>query len=389
MMNQKMKLSDGELPQRVLITGGAGFIGSHLARELLNHGIEVRALDNLTPQVHGDDPDRPGYLEPEVELVVGDVRDPDAVAHALAGCDAVVHLAARVGVGQSMYEIAPYTTANTAGTAVLLQSLIDHPVKKLVVASSMSVYGEGLYRRADGSLVETVSRSRAQLEARRWEPEVDGNPVEPVPTPESKRPNLSSIYALGKYDQEQMCLLYGAAYDIPTVALRLFNVYGRDQALSNPYTGVLAIFAGRLLNEKAPLIFEDGAQRRDFVSVSDVASAFRLALTRPGADGQVLNIGSGRNVTVAEIATELAATLDRPDIEPVLGGEYRVGDIRHCFGDISLARELIGYSPQIELQDGIVDLVAWLEGQVAEDRVEAAAAELRSRGLTLATGVAR
>jgi len=335
----------------------------------------VRALDNLTPQVH-EGAARPDYLAADVELQVGDVRDADAVRRALDGVDAVVHLAARVGVGQSMYEIAEYTSVNSLATAVLLEALAARPVRKLVVASSMSVYGEGLYRTSDGLAVEPPERTRAQLERRQWE--LPG--LEPAPTPETKRLGLSSIYALTKYDQERACLVCGGAYGIPAVALRLFNTYGTRQALSNPYTGVLAIFASRLLNDRAPRIFEDGLQRRDFVAVRDVARAFRLALEHDGGDGTALNIGSGRSVTVREIGEQLGATIGK-QIEPEVTGEYRVGDIRHCYADIALARETLGYEPEVELAQGLAELAVWLEGRVADDRVDAAADELAKRGL--------
>ncbi len=370
----------------MLITGGAGFIGSHLTRRLLADGHRVRVLDNLTPQVHGteDPPTPPAYLDPEAELVVGDVRDRGAVAQALRGVDVVVHLAARVGVGQSMYEIASYSEVNTQGTAILLQSLIDSPVRKLLVASSMSIYGEGLYRADGGSMVETVERCRGRLRNGAWEPESqDGSPLTPVPTPEWKRPSLASIYALGKYDQERMCLMFGAAYGIPAVALRFFNVYGPDQALSNPYTGVLAIFASRLLNDRPPLVFEDGAQRRDFVSVRDVVRACALAIERPGADGRAVNVGSGMSVSVHGVAERLAAVLGKEHLEPVLAGKYRVGDVRHCFADISLAADALGYAPAVPLQDGMTELAEWLRGQTPVDQVDSAAAELAARGLTL------
>ena len=250
------------------------------------------------------------------------------------------------------------------------------PVRKLLVASSMSVYGEGLYRASDGRAVEPPERTREQLERRQWE--LPG--LEPAPTPETKRVGLSSIYALTKYDQERACLVCGAAYGIPAVALRLFNTYGTRQALSNPYTGVLAIFASRLLNDRAPRIFEDGLQRRDFVAVRDVARAFRLALEHDGADGTALNIGSGRSVTVREIGEQLGATIGK-QIEPEVTGEYRVGDIRHCYADIALARETLGYEPEVELAQGLAELAVWLEGRVADDRVDAAADELAKRGL--------
>jgi dTDP-L-rhamnose 4-epimerase len=336
----------------------------------------VRALDNLTPQIH-EGAARPDYLADDVELLAGDVRDADALRRALDGVDSVVHLAARVGVGQSMYEIAEYTSANSFGTAVLLEALAEKPVRKLLVASSMSVYGEGLYRTSDGRTVEPPERTREQLERREWE--LPG--LEHAPTPETKRLGLSSIYALTKYDQERACLVCGGAYGIPTVALRLFNTYGTRQALSNPYTGVLAIFAARLLNDRSPRVFEDGLQRRDFVSVYDVARTFRLALEHDGADGTAVNVGSGVSVTVREIGDKLAATMDK-QIEPELTGDYRLGDIRHCYADISHARAALGYEPEIELEQGMGEIAAWLEGRVADDRVDAATDELARRGLT-------
>jgi dTDP-L-rhamnose 4-epimerase len=342
---------------------------------LLARGDRVRVLDPLIPQVHGD-ARRPEYLAADVELVVGDVRNAGAVRGALDGVDAVVHLAARVGVGQSMYELAEYTSVNSVGTAVLLEALVERPVRKLVVASSMSIYGEGLYRDGSGREVEPEERSGEQLERREW----DYPGLEPVPTPERKRLGLSSIYALTKYDQERACLVTGSAYGIPTVALRLFNTYGPRQALSNPYTGVLAIFAARLLNGRPPRIFEDGLQQRDFVSVHDVARAFATAVLGDGADGRAVNVGSGRAVTVRELATRLGAVAGRA-IEPEVTGEFRVGDIRHCFADIGLARETLGYAPEVELDAGMAELAGWLEGRTADDRIEAATAELAKRGL--------
>jgi dTDP-L-rhamnose 4-epimerase len=369
--------------RRILITGGAGFIGSHLADHLLAQGHTVRALDDLSPQVHGPNASRPAYLDAAVELLVADVRDPGAVRRALRGVDAVVHLAAAVGVGQSMYEIERYMDVNDRGTAVLLQALMERPVERLVVASSMSLYGEGAYRTRAGVLV-SAERTRAQLLARRWEPQDrEGAPLEAVPTPESKAPALASIYALSKYDQERMCLLVGEAYGIPTVALRFFNVYGTRQALSNPYTGVLAIFAARYLNGRPPLVNEDGLQRRDFVSVRDVATACRLALEVPRAAGQVLNVGSGRSFSVLEVAERLAAAVGREDLRPEVTQRYRVGDIRHCFADISRAREVLGYAPHVSFDDGLGELADWLEGQIAHDRVGEASAELAARGLSL------
>jgi dTDP-L-rhamnose 4-epimerase len=267
---------------------------------------------------------------------------------------------------------------------VLLEALAERPVERLVVASSMSIYGEGLYRTPEGIVTPGHERTLRQLKQGDWEVRSDaGEPLTPMPTPESKTPVLASVYALSKYDQERMCMIVGKAYDIPTVALRFFNVFGTRQALSNPYTGVLAIFASRLLNGSPPLIFEDGYQQRDFVSVHDVAQACRLALEARRAPGEVFNVGSGRHYTVREIAERMATVLDRRDLLPEITGQYRVGDIRHCFADISRARQLLGYGPSVTLEKGLVELASWLDGQVATDRVADARAELVARGLTL------
>jgi dTDP-L-rhamnose 4-epimerase len=372
------------LTKSILITGGAGFIGSHAADELISHGYRVRALDNLTEQVHGSNALPPDYLSEEVELIRGDLRDAVTVRRALEGIDAVFHFAAMVGVGQSMYEVAQYTEVNNLGTAVLLEALISRPVERLIVASSMSLYGEGLYRANDGSIHAGVERSITQLKRADWEVrDTEGEVLVPSPTPENKQPSLASVYALSKYDQERLCMMIGRAYGIPTVALRFFNVFGTRQSLSNPYTGVLAIFASRILNGNSPMIFEDGLQKRDFVSVYDVAQACRLALEVESAAGNVFNVGSGQAYTIREIATRIANVLGREDLRPEITGQYRVGDIRHCFADITRAREILGYEPRVSLEDGMVELAGWLEGQVAIDRVAEARAELATRGLAI------
>jgi dTDP-L-rhamnose 4-epimerase len=365
---------------RVLVTGGAGFIGSHLANSLLEAGAHVRVLDCLDEQVHGADASFPRHLHADIECMRGDVRDRVAVTRALQGVTHVCHLAAAVGVGQSMYEIERYTDVNNRGTAVLLEALLQHPVERLVVASSMSVYGEGSYRR-NGAIVEPPPRSRDQLREGRWEVERAGVALEPVPTAETKTTVPSSVYALSKYDQEQLCLMFGQAYGVPTVALRFFNAFGPYQSLQNPYTGVLAIFASRCLNGNPPQIFEDGLQRRDFVSVHDVAQACRLALASR-VDGEVFNVGSGRPRSILEIARSVIDTLDA-DVEPVVTGKYRVGDIRHCYADIAKARSVLAYEPQVQLEQGLAELAAWLEQAPSQDNFMQAAAELDRRGLTL------
>jgi dTDP-L-rhamnose 4-epimerase len=370
--------------KKVLITGGAGFVGSHLADELLENGYHVRALDNLSPQVHGADATRPSYLAPDVELMTGDVRDASAITRALDGVDAVYHFAATVGVGQSMYQIAEYISVNGEGTAILLEALARNPVERLVVASSMSIYGEGLYATRRGEMVEGQERTLEQLKAHDWDVRgPDGEPLKPVPTPETKCPAVPSVYAISKYQQERLCMTVGRAYGIETVGLRFFNIYGTRQALSNPYTGVLAIFASRFLNNKPPLINEDGEQQRDFVSVHDIAQACRLALEVPDAADGVFNIGSGQHYTIREIAEQMAQVLSKTEIEPEIVGRCRVGDIRNCFADISLARDVLGYAPEVTLEDGLVELAEWLEGQTAVDMVADASRELASRGLAV------
>ena len=318
----------------------------------------------------------------EVELIVGDIRDAEALGRALDRIDAVVHLVALVGVGQSMYQIAEYTSVNNLGTAILWEALSKHPVGCLVVASSMSIYGEGLYRDADGNIRAPQDRTLDQLKMADWEVRDEaGRVLTPVATPEDKTPALASVYALSKYDQERLCLMLGRAYGIPAVALRFFNTYGPYQALSNPYTGVLSNFASRVLNGNAPLIFEDGLQKRDFVSVYDVARAVRLALDTPQAAGGAFNISSGEPMTVKEVAERTVRAIGRPEIQPQITGKYRAGDIRHCFADISLAKQVLGWAPQVTLEQGLEDLASWLTGQTAIDRGMEARAELAARGL--------
>lgn len=369
----------------VLITGGAGFIGSHLSERLLRDGWRVRIIDCLEPQVHGNGSSAlPREIRDDVELRRADLRDRQQVESAVQGVDAVVHLAAAVGVGQSMYEICRYTSMNAGATAVLAEALMVHPVESLVVASSMSVYGEGSYRTPAGRHVDQVRRSVEDLKRHQWNPRApDGGVLEPVATPESKRPDLCSIYALTKFDQEQQCLILGRAYGIRTAALRLFNVYGPRQSLSNPYTGVLANFASRLLAGKPPVIFEDGMQRRDFVSVYDVAEAFRLALDETPSQA-VVNIGSGENQTVLEVASTLRGALASDDIPIDISGKFRAGDIRHCFADVTAARELLGYAPRVAFADGIRDYVRWLSesGVESEDKHDVMRSELAARGLS-------
>jgi len=370
--------------KRILITGGAGFVGSHLADGLLRAGHKVRVLDNLSPQVHGGR--YPDYLSREVELQVGDVLDPASVRKALAGVDVVFHFAARVGVGQSMYEIKRYMGVNTQGTAGLLQAMLDSKQMpgKLIVASSMSIYGEGRYRCATCKQ-DAAPRVRpsTQLKLAKWEMlcESCGGSLDPQPTDEDKPSEINSVYALSKRDQEELCLVFGRAYGVPVTALRFFNIYGTRQALSNPYTGVAAIFASRLINNQRPLIFEDGMQMRDFVSVYDVVRANLLAIDHPQSDGEVINVGCGIPITIMKVAEILTHALGK-SVEPVITEKYRVGDIRHCYADLTKARLLLDYEPQVTHAEGFSQLAEWLAEQEAEDRAETMLNELTAYGLT-------
>ena len=362
------------------MTGGAGFIGRAVCSELLRRGDKVRVLDSMIEQVHGDC-DRPEDFPDDAELIVGDIRNKDVVTHSLKGIESVIHLAAEVGVGQSMYAVERYTSVNETGSAVLFEALIDHPVRRVVTASSMSIYGEGLYRDGDGNLVHDAERRARTPDDQSWDPvDARDRPLTPVATPEWKQPSLASIYALGKYVQERQTLLMTEPYGMEGACLRLFNVYGPGQALSNPYTGVLAIFSSRLANDQRPMIFEDGEQRRDFVHVADVATAFCEALVRPEARGEVFNIGSGEDRSVRQVAEAIGRAMDK-DIEPEIVGKYRVGDIRHCFCDGSKAATLLGFRAAKDFSEGIAELAEWVASQDADDRIDEARAELESKGL--------
>ena len=368
----------------ILVTGGAGFIGSHLVDGLLKEGHRVRVLDLLVPQVHGN-VSHPEYLSSDAEFIHGDVCDRALVDRALEGIDVVYHEAAEVGVGQSMYEIKRYVRANDLGTAVLLEAILERrsQIRKLMVASSMSIYGEGAYHCENCSeVVAPQLRPTSQLLERRWELQCPSceTQVLPVPTREDKPLFPTSVYAVTKQDQEQFCLSIGRSYGIPTVALRYFNVYGTRQALSNPYTGVCAIFSARLLNGNAPMVFEDGEQTRDFVHVTDIVQANLLALKTDRADYQALNVGTGQATSVKGVSRMLARGLGL-NLEPDIVGKYREGDIRHCVADISKAQDLLGYEPRVKLSDGIPELLKWVEAQSASDRVASATAELESRQL--------
>ena len=372
---------------RVLVTGGAGFIGSFLVDHLARVGHQVRVLDSLDPQVHPDGP--PKYLSPQAELLVGDIRDKQRCLEALDGIDAVIHAAAAVGVAQSLYRVEHYVDVNVRGTATLLECLAERkqPLRKLVIPTSMTGYGEGMYRRpSDGELLRVQIRTEEQIQRGGWEPVCPEThePLEAVPTSEDAELFARNVYALTKRYQEELALSLGAVYDFPVVCLRLFNVYGPRQSLSNPYTGVLAIFLSRLLAGQSPVVYEDGRQSRDFISVHDVVAAFMAAIERPEAAGVVMNIGSGTPRSIGEVARTLATLVNVPDMEPTITGQFRQGDVRHCTADLSRARQLLGFTPQVSWEDGLIELAQWCRDASTQDHFAQADKELRQRGLVSA-----
>jgi len=370
------------MAKKILVTGGAGFIGSHLVDALIEQGHQVRVLDALVSQVHATGP--PEFLNPKAEFLRGDICDRALIQRALDGVSIVFHQAAEVGVGQSMYEMERYVRANTLGTAILLEAIVARrkDINKVVVASSMSVYGEGAYTCPKCGPQSPKLRSSEQLAEHDWELHCEncGTALKPAPTTEEKPIFPTSVYAISKQDQEQLCLVVGRSYGVQTVALRYFNVYGQRQALSNPYTGICAIFSSRLLNDQAPIIFEDGEQTRDFVHVSDIVQANLRAMESRDGDYETINIGTGIPTSVNQIAKMLADGLGKK-IPAQIVGKFREGDIRHCIGDISKARKLLGYKPAVSLQKGMPELLAWVRKQRSSDRTAQATQELETRNL--------
>jgi dTDP-L-rhamnose 4-epimerase len=367
---------------KILVTGGCGFIGSHLVDKLVEEGNRVKVYDMLEPQVHLGR--KPGYLNSHAEYIFADLRSKEKLKKALGNTEVIFHLAAQVGVGQSMYQIEKYISHNVEGTAVLLDLLVNgkNKVKKLIVASSMSIYGEGAYRCKVCGIVYPYPRSTPQLKKRKWEmrcPKCKRGTSD-IPTREDKPLLPTSIYATTKRSQEEMCLEVGTAYKIPTVALRYFNVYGPRQSLSNPYTGVAAIFLSRVKNNQPPLIFEDGRQSRDFIYVSDLVDANLLAMRKKEADYDFFNVGTGNPHSILDIASTIVS-LCYKDLKPVVLNRFRAGDIRHCYADAAKIKDKLGFKPRITFQEGMKKLILWSEKEKAVDLTGKAQQELKKRGL--------
>lgn len=367
---------------KILITGGAGFIGSFLVDKLVEEGHEVRIFDNLEQQVHQGK--IPEYLNQQAEFVKGDVLDYNALKKVIEDSEIIFHQAAMVGVGQSQYQVKRYVDVNIGGTANLLDILVnsEHNVKKLIIASSMSIYGEGSYECESCGVVYPELRKNEQMRKKDWELHCPfcEKILKPSPTPEEKPSQSNSIYAITKKNQEEMCLNIGRTYGIPAVALRYFNVFGPRQSLSNPYTGVVAIFLSRIKNSKPPLIFEDGNQSRDFISVHDIVEANFLAMNKSSANYEYFNVGAGRQISILEIAN-LIKKLYNSEVKPKILGKFRKGDVRHCFADISKIREKLGFEPKISFMEGMKELMFWSEKIEAKDKVDKATQELKEKGL--------
>lgn len=373
------------MTENILVTGAAGFIGSAIANALIENGHHVIAYDSLHPQVHPGG-EVPRYLNPEAEFIEGDVRDRDKLASCVARADVVSHQAAIVGVGQSMYQVERYVDVNTRGTAVLLDILANsrHRVRKLLIPGSMSAYGEGAYVCPQCGPVSPPLRSEEQLLRGEWELLCARchSVLNPAPTPEDKPFQAVSPYAITKQDQEQLSLTVCRAYNLPVVVLRYFNVFGPNQSLDNPYTGVAAIFISRLKNGHAPVVFEDGRQTRDFISVHDVASANIAAMRSDRADYQALNVGTGRATSVIQLAETLARLLGT-DLIPNVVGKARKGDVRHCSSDITRISATLEWRPEVSLERGMLELIEWSDSVSANDQIERATDELRHRGLLI------
>lgn len=371
--------------RRVLVTGAAGFIGSWLTESLLESDYAVNAIDNLSPQIHGEVPSMayPWLQHPKLIFRRGDVRDATLVDDLLVDCDAVVHLAAETGTGQSMYQIARYFDVNVQATAALLELIANRHkhVRRVIFASSRSIYGEGVYQ-IDGRITVPPPRSRAQLLAGQWDPiHLDGTPMRPVATPESVQPRPASVYAATKLTIEQLGAVFAEAYGRSVIALRFQNVFGERQSLQNPYTGILSIFANRMRQGLPISVFEDGKESRDFVHVTDVVRAIHDAIEHPEDGFHALNVGSGRPTSVMEVAERLKALL-RSDSAIAVSGEFRSGDIRHCYADLTRARAVLGYAPATSFEEGLGRFVKWVVTQpVVTDRSREAQTELMARGL--------
>lgn len=374
--------------KHILITGGAGFIGSNLSLKLVEKGYNVTVLDNLSPQIHGKNGEYSELyqnIKDVVRFIKGSVLSYDDWKQALDGVDVVVHLAAETGTGQSMYEIEKYTDVNIKGTSIFLDILANekHSIKKIVVASSRAVYGEGKYRCPNDGIVYPTERKDVDMAKGDFDVKcpVCGEKVEPMATDENSKIHPSSIYGITKQVQEQMCMVMGKSLRIPTVAFRYQNVYGPGQSLSNPYTGILSIFSTRIKNGSDVIIFEDGKESRDFVYIDDVVNATILGIEKDEANYEVFNVGFGQKVDVLTVAKALVKEY-KSSSKIIISGNYRLGDIRNNYADLTKIREILGFEPKVSFEEGIRKFTEWVNTQeVKQDSYEKSIKEMRERGL--------
>lgn len=370
--------------EQILITGGAGFIGSHLADALIADGYRVRVFDNLLPLIHGEGREKPVYLNPKAKFIRGDVREFSQIEDALEDIEVIFHLASLTGVGQSMYEIKDYVDVNISGTANLLQAVIKDSkrIKKIILASSRAVYGEGAYTCDRCGAAFPPARTLEQLNNREWDFRCRhcNNPLRSIPTLEEKPLNPISIYGITKKVQEELCQSVCSTYDIPVVILRYFNVYGERQSLTNPYTGIIPLFITAVVNNVPPQVYEDGNESRDFVHVRDVVQANLIALKSSRLNGMALNVGTQERLSILDIATAIINKLGS-SLKPEIAGKARVGDIRHCIADITRIRRVAGYNPAVSFDDGISELIQWVLHQKSDIRYRDPSDELLQKGL--------
>ncbi|MBC7752355.1 MAG: NAD-dependent epimerase/dehydratase family protein [Candidatus Saccharibacteria bacterium] len=379
-------MSKQSYKKTILITGGLGFIGTNLAISLAEStGYDICLYDNLSPQIHGVIPIiDPRLLQFEnIKIIRADVNNLSALTDCLTIADVIVHLAAETGTAQSMYQIAHYNNVNSQATAQMLDFLANNPhsVKKIVLASSRSIYGEGAYRCETHGTVYPTARTADQLYKQQWDPvcPVCQSSIQPIATPESARPSPASIYAATKYAQEDLIRIAGDCLNISTTILRFQNVYGAGQSLNNPYTGILSIFSTRIRRGMSLPIFEDGAESRDFIHVNDIVHAIRLAIEHTSIRSETFNVGSGQPTSVLEIANTLVDAF-KGNIRPHVTGQYRLGDIRHCYADLSLIKTTLGFEPKVTLQQGIEDFAIWVLSQpLPEDGLDKANEQLKMR----------
>ena len=372
--------------KNILITGGAGFIGSRLCEKLFDQGNNITVLDNLSEQIHGNGESFLfNKIKDKCTFIKGDVRDKNDWAHAIKNQQIIIHLAAETGTGQSMYEVEKYTNVNVIGTSHMLEILANsnHNVKKIIVASSRSIYGEGKYNCKTHGVQYPSKRKEEDMKKGEFNPKCSmcNSTLNLLPTDEQSKIHPSSIYGINKQQQEQMVMLMGESLSIAPVAFRYQNVYGPGQSLSNPYTGILSVFSTRILNGNNLDIYEDGEETRDFVYIEDAVDATILGMEKEEANGNIFNVGSGVSTRVLDVANTLKR-LYNSEINITVSGKFRLGDIRHNFADLSKSKDILGFTPKYNFERGITEFVNWVKTQeVMEDKYEKSIQQLKNKGL--------